>query len=162
MSINKDIEYYKKLEYNVILKRKGEDFVLFIPDLNIWSKAENLEKAYAELKEEKVKYIEKMSQEKALHLIVEPQGMNRKKLTNEFALFFIKLGIVSVLIAILCFCCILAGGVFIYKFDEMKSFLSPRTKNKIKLVTSQLADSIKPLFDKPDDKAQNTNGGKNE
>ena len=44
--MEKKLEYYKGLNYDVVLKKKGDCFVLFIPDLCCMGEDAILEKAY--------------------------------------------------------------------------------------------------------------------
>ena len=94
--MEKNLEYYKKLNYDVVLKKKGDCFVLFIPDLCCIEEDISLEKAYEKLELEKEKYFQEMIESGSQSYIREPEAVKLKKsnLFNSLLPFMIKLAII--------------------------------------------------------------------
>lgn len=115
MNKEKDLEFFKKLKYDVVMKKRGNLFVLFVPELACIEEDESLEKAYEKLEMEKESYFRKMIESGYQDHIREPEGAKRKKrfvdtvATNVLS-FFVKSLIV-----------LLIGGIFIqvasYKYQ---------------------------------------------
>ena len=76
---NKDLEYYKKLQYEVITKKRKNRFEVIIPELAIIEEDESLEKAYEKLELEKEKYLQTMIENGYQDYIKEPGGGKIKK-----------------------------------------------------------------------------------
>ena len=76
---NKDLEYYKKLQYEVITKKRKNRFEVIIPELAIIEEDESLEKAYEKLESEKEKYFQEMIENDYQDYIKEPEGEKIKK-----------------------------------------------------------------------------------
>ena len=98
MSEVKDIEYYKQLQYDVRLIKKGEKFILFIPELSLIEEDENLEKAFEKVEKEKDDFFKKMIEDGAQEFIREPEAVKSKKTPfDNFVPFLIKLSIILVI-----------------------------------------------------------------
>lgn len=95
--MEKKLEYYKKLNYDVVLKKKGDCFVLFIPDLCCIGEDASLEKAYEKLELEKEKYFQEMIESGSQSYIREPEAvkLNKSNLLNNLVPFLIKLLIIG-------------------------------------------------------------------
>lgn len=115
MNKEKDLEYFKDLKYDVVMKKRGNLFVLFVPELACIEEDENLEKAYEKLEMGKESYFREMIESGYQDYIREPEGAKRKKrFVDTFATnvlsFFVKFLIV-----------LLVGGIFIqvasYKYQ---------------------------------------------
>ena len=61
---NKDLGYFKNLQYDIVIKKRKNRFVLFIPELAIVEEDENLEKAYEKLESEKEKYFSRLQRDR--------------------------------------------------------------------------------------------------
>jgi len=97
----KDLEYFMKLNYNVILKKRNELFFLYIPELSLIVEKNNLDEAYEELEKEKEIYIKNALDLDAQDTIEEPVPIKlRKSLVANFLPFFIKLFIVIFIVSI--------------------------------------------------------------
>mgnify|MGYP001561477685 CR=1 FL=1 len=96
--MEKDLEYYKKLTYDIILKKKGDQFVLIIPELCCIEENATLEKAYEKLELEKEKYFKEIIEIGSQAYIREPGAIKHKKsnLFNSLLPFMIKLVIIIV------------------------------------------------------------------
>lgn len=101
----KNLEYFKNLKYNIVVRKNKDKFILYIPELNLFEEDESFEKAYEKLKSEKEKYFQKMIEMEAQDAIVEPAYLGRKaikKLLNRLIPFFIKLFVtVSIVVVLL-------------------------------------------------------------
>lgn len=91
MKNKKDINYYKKLNYNVILKKMDSDYYLFIPELSLIVEGKSLDEVYERLETEKESYFKKAADMDALDIIKDPAPVVfRKKLFIDLAMFFTK------------------------------------------------------------------------
>ena len=52
MNKQKDLTYYKKLNYDIILKKINDDYYLFIPELSLIVEEKSLNEAYEKLEKE--------------------------------------------------------------------------------------------------------------
>ena len=75
----KGLEYYKRLNYEVLVKKKKDTFIVSVPELTIVEEDESLDKAYEKMNLEKEIYFEKMIENGYQHYIKEPEGGIRKK-----------------------------------------------------------------------------------
>ena len=125
---NKDLEYYKKLQYEVITKKRKNRFEVIIPELAIIEEDESLEKAYKKLELEKEKYFQTMIENGYQDYIKEPEGGKIKKeyipdLTN----YLIKL---TITVLVIIFLGVVGMKVTLDKVEhETRSILSIRPEN---------------------------------
>ena len=125
---NKDLEYYKKLQYEVITKKRKNRFEVIIPELAIIEEDESLEKAYEKLESEKEKYFQEMIENDYQDYIKEPEGEKIKKeyipdLTN----YLIKL---TITVLVIIFLGVVGMKVTLDKVEhETRSILSIRPEN---------------------------------
>ena len=104
MNQQKDLEYFMKLNYNVILKRKDSYYYLFISELSIIVENEDLDKAYKKLEKDKVLYFKKVIKLDAQDTVKEPMHLvERKKLFSDLSAFFIKMCLIAVVFLITIF-----------------------------------------------------------
>jgi len=97
----KNLEYFMKLNYNVILKRRNKLFYLFIPELSIIVEKYNLNEAYEKLEIERELYIKKAIELNAQETIEEPAPIKFKKtLFANYLPFFVKLFIIVFIVSI--------------------------------------------------------------
>lgn len=131
MKNRKDISYYKKLNYNVVLKKIGSDYYLFIPELSFIVEGKSLDEAYGRLEMEKESYFKKAADMDVLDIIKEPEPvMFRKKLFVDLAMFFTKAFI------IICICSLF----FIGSLPVVDAVLKQRIKPFIGKVRVLLED----------------------
>ncbi|OGD63369.1 hypothetical protein A2160_02700 [Candidatus Beckwithbacteria bacterium RBG_13_42_9] len=98
----KDLIYYMKLNYSVLLKKTKKSYYLFIPELSLIAEDKNLNTAYKKLEEEKRKYFKQILELNAQETIKEPLPIVIKnKLLAELVTFFLKTVIVLALLFIL-------------------------------------------------------------
>jgi len=91
MNKQKDLTYYKKLNYDIILKKINDDYYLFIPELSLIVEEKSLSEAYEKLEKEKEKFFKKIIELNAIDTVREPAPvMFRKKLFTDLAMFFTK------------------------------------------------------------------------
>lgn len=158
--MEKDLEYYKKLYYDVILKKKGGRFVLFIPELCCMGEDVSLGKAYEKLEMEKEKYFKEMIESDSQSYIKEPEAMRLKKsnLFSNLAPFTIKL-------AIIVFVSIIGMQIAVAKIKSLDHNLSkklhsavtdlnnklksmpPEKKEEIRMELRETVKNIKPFVD---------------
>ena len=104
---HKDLEYFRKLQYEVLVKKVKRRFIVFIRELAMVEEDESLDKAYEKLESQKEKYFQEMIENEYQDYIKGPKGrkivktsiFNISDLTN----YLIKLTITAVIIAILGF-----------------------------------------------------------
>lgn len=104
MDREKDVGYYKNMEYEVVLRKKRDNFVLVVPELCIVEKDKDLGKAYEKLETKKEQYFSEMIEDDFEVYIRKPEKtiiseQFRDKLKHNLALFGIKF----LLILIICF-----------------------------------------------------------
>ena len=99
----KDLEYYKRLRYNTIVRKSKGKFLLYIPELSLLEDNESIDKAYKKLDAEKEKYFKKMIEMEAKDEIVEPAliGRGRKRFETGLIPFFLKLLSVAAVVVVL-------------------------------------------------------------
>jgi len=98
----KNLEYFKGLEYDIVLRRNKDKFTLYIQELTLLEEDENLEKGYDKLALKKVKYFQNMIENGYQDHIVEPEGEDIRK-TPQWNLipFLIKTIVIFSIIVIL-------------------------------------------------------------
>ena len=96
----KDLEYFKKLQYDVVVKKRKDRFVVFIPELAIVEEDESLDKAYEKLDLEKERYLQKMIENEYQGYIKEPEGRrDKKRIVSGMVPFLVKLVVVLLVVA---------------------------------------------------------------
>jgi len=95
----KDLEYFLKQQYCVMLTKKNNTFYLHIPELSLIVQGANLNEAYERLQKAKNEYFKNAIEVNAQNEIEPPASLNikiKKNLLSVFGPFFIKLGVVFV------------------------------------------------------------------
>jgi hypothetical protein len=93
----KKLKYFEDLEYDVVLRKKNDTFVLFIEELNCFAQDKDPKEAYEKLKTEKRDYFNQMIALDRQHLINEPESSdNEKLLFNSLLPFCVKFIIVLI------------------------------------------------------------------
>ena len=97
-STEKDLEYFFKKEFIVVLKKRGDCFVLYIPELCIFAQDENLADAFKKLEAEKMKYFKAVIDYDLQDIDNQFRGVDIKKqkglLVQNLVPFIIKLLII--------------------------------------------------------------------
>lgn len=103
MNNEKDLEYFKSLKYDIVIRKKKEGFLLSIHELSLLEEDNDIEKAYEKLEYEKDKYFQKMIENGYQEHIGEPKGKKIKKDSPwNLAPFFVKLfAIILVVVVVL-------------------------------------------------------------
>ncbi|NLT23717.1 MAG: hypothetical protein GXX82_11785 [Syntrophorhabdus sp.] len=102
MSKTKDLQYFMGLNYDAVMRRKGEEFCLFIPELSITAYGKDIGDAYANLTAEKERYFKNIVEFDLQETVSEPASVTiRKKQYHELVQFILKILVVFVLIVIL-------------------------------------------------------------
>jgi len=97
----KDLEYFKNLKYNTVVRKNNGKFLLYIPELSLLEENKNIDKAYEKLVAAKEKYFQKMIEMEIKDEIVEPALFGRKRLETGLIPFFIKLLSVAAVVVVL-------------------------------------------------------------
>jgi len=97
----KDLEYFKNLKYNTVVRKNKDKFLLYIPELSLLEENKNIDKAYEKLVAEKEIYFQKMIEMGIKDEIVEPAIFGRKRLETGLIPFFIKLLSAAAVVVIL-------------------------------------------------------------
>lgn len=158
--MEKDLEYYKKLPYDIILRKKGDQFVLFIPELCCIEEDASIEKAYKKLELEKEKYFKEIIEISSQSYIREPGAIKYKKsnLFNSLLPFMIKLVIIIVVGVV-----VMQVAVVKLKSSERKiskkaqnvitdinnklKKMPPEKKEEIKKELREIVQNVKPFVD---------------
>lgn len=167
MSEEKDLNYFKNLSYNSILKKIGGIYYLYIPELSIIAKGETPGEAYEMLEKEKESYFKNAIDLGIQDTLKEPNAITmRNKLYTDTAVFFIKMAIVTVILAstIICSRSFIEIAVsravnkfpdkaFVFvselsdKIDNKLDSMSAEDKEKVRLKIRKAVGDIKPFID---------------
>lgn len=156
----KNIQDLKKMDYDVIVRKKEGNFVLFIPELSCIAEDVNLEKAYKKLEIEKEKYFKEMIESDFVDYVNEPESLTIKK-TFIFALLpFIARGLIIFIMVFLLALLSLdvigdvvraasyqsiksEAGIFLRRMNEMPE----GKKEALKLKLHKTIKQLKPFID---------------
>lgn len=100
----KQLSYYQNLNYEIILKRKDDGYLLIIPELSIYSLNNDLETGYAEIMEKKNAFFKVMiddGNQKFINLPDNSSTIRKNFLQMEFIPFLIKFAIVAAFVVVL-------------------------------------------------------------
>ena len=87
----KDLEFFMKLNYNIILNKKSDFYYLFIPELSLIVEDKTLAGAYEKLDNKKEKYFKRVIELDAQGTVKEPVAIVlRKRLFMDLISFFSK------------------------------------------------------------------------
>jgi len=101
MNKEKDLDHFMGLNYDVVMRRKNDDFCLFIPELSIIAYGKTVNEAYEKLTVEKKKYFKNIIEFDLEETVNEPAAVTiRKKQYHEIVQFILKIFVVFVLIVI--------------------------------------------------------------
>lgn len=159
MNKKKDLNYFKKLNYNIILKKKKGDYYLYIPELSLIVEAKNLKDAYRNLEKEKDLYFKRIIFLDAQDTVKEPLIISlRKKLLEELLIFFIKTLIIVFIFILIFFLSLpyinrsinqlpnkMANCVI--NFSEKLENMSLENKERIRLHLKNISQELKPYAD---------------
>jgi len=144
--MNKDIDYFNELSYDVILRKKGDGFILFIPEISCLSEDKDLAVAYQKLKVRKRELFHEMIASDLSESIPEPERTTANKNITTSMLYFIT----KVILGSALFFLVTITGVFIAQ-DTIKKQLPPMTAYsfvqhqgaKIKLMLEEMPENEK-------------------
>jgi len=153
----KDISYYRKLNYSIILKKIDGNYCLFINELSLVAEGKNLDEAYEKLETAKEAIFSQAAHMDVLDDIKEPAPVAfRKKLFVDLAMFFTKTLIVVCICAITLIGSLPFVNVFLIKgltlmpirsiYDKVTN-MSDQEKEQKKLKLRKLVQNIKPFID---------------
>lgn len=131
------LEYYNQLTYQCVLKKKGNLFILLVPELQLVVEGESLEKAYEKMEKEKELYFKEMIRTDYTEYIQEPAKTKMNKTgTSPLLLFAAKfftatLGILLIVI--------LLGNLAVVT-------ITPRIEDKVKAEVSRSKKKVKELL----------------
>ena len=133
MNQQKDLEYFMKLNYNVILKRKDSYYYLFIPELSIIVENEDLDEAYKKLEKDKVLYFKKVIKLDAQDTVKEPMHLvERGKLFSDLSAFFIKVCLITFVFLITIFASLpFVDSFVVHRISQLPVTLIREIPNKI-------------------------------
>ena len=97
----RDLAYFRELQYDVVVKKRKDRFIVIIPELAIAEEDESLDKAYEKLDLEKERYLQKMIENEYQGYIKEPEGRrDKKRIVSGMAPFFVKVVVVLIVVAL--------------------------------------------------------------
>ncbi len=101
MTKARDLQYFMKINYTVILRRKGDLYYSFIPELSLIAEGKDANEACKKLENEKEVYFKRMIESGNQEMIKEPLPLRaRNKLLEELGMFFAKTFIAGALITV--------------------------------------------------------------
>lgn len=165
--MDKGLDYYKNIQYDVVVRKKGDRYIVFIPELSLAEEDTTLNQAYEKLEKEKENYFRKMIEWGYQDYIRKPGGTKKeKKDVNDLSPFFIKFAIV--LITLLMFFAFTGMATlnvaseliknkvktllkepdrFLVKFNEMMANKTDEQKEELKRQVRHAVENIKPYAD---------------
>ncbi len=105
--IEQDLKYYTKLNYDVVIRKRGDVFVLHLPELLFIEEDESLENAYKKIELKKEKYFQEMIESGYQDLIKVPKpekvapSIHENFYVKRISLFLIQLFVILLLFGIL-------------------------------------------------------------
>ena len=139
----KDLEYFKKLQYEVGVKRRKGEFIVFIPELSIIEKDGSLEKAYGKLEFEKEKYFQEMIESDNQEYIKEPKSGKGNKIEKQFITnlvpFFVK---TLTILLIMLFISVVAYNKMGESIDSKTRSLASDLENKLNTIPQKVALNV--------------------
>lgn len=142
-TVKDDIEYFIKKEYDILLKKRGERFILYIPELCIIKEDENLAKAYEKLENEKVNFFQKIIDHNLQYEFRESKYIKpQETLFHNLVPFIIKFAIIIVVIVI-------SVQVFVSKIEDK---ITPQ--NLLIEMKREVGNLNKKIAEMPDEKKE--------
>ncbi len=97
MKNKRDLKYFENLKYNILLKKKNEIFILFIPELSIIVEDYDLSIAYNKIQEEKSKYFSNIIELNAQDTVTVPLPIViKKQVFRDLSIFIVKSFIIMI------------------------------------------------------------------
>ena len=122
--MNRNLEYYKNLNYKIHLTVNKNIYYFSIPELFCFSQDKNIDVAYNNLLSLKEEFINNMDRSQNLDFINEPHSYRQYNFFKKLFPFFIKLLIISLIsLAIIEISIISFGRVFYPKVEQINSTL---------------------------------------
>jgi outer membrane murein-binding lipoprotein Lpp len=164
----KDPEYFQKLEYNTILRKIGDMYYLFIPELSLIVEGKDLNETYRRLEQEKEAYFKKAAELGTQDAIPVPASLAmRKRVLSDLGLFFVKAVIVgSIFVAVFIGSLPLINDIFInQRINQLSNDartlvtqlstrgntklqnMTPEQKARMKENLKEIVAELKPYFD---------------
>lgn len=155
----KDLNYFKKLNYNILLKRISKKYYLFIPELSLMSEDDKIDSAYKNLQKKKLKYFKTMIKINAQEAVTEPiASFVKRKILIDLGIFFVKF--IIILVTFLLFF-LLSLPLFQKELSQVPNRIadliinqSERLKNtpsenkqKIRIKIHEIVKELKPFVD---------------
>ena len=168
MKKEKDLEFYLGLNYDVVLKKKANEYCLFIPDLAIIASGKKLDEAYAKLDQEKERYFKNIIEYNLQDTVNEPASVSiRKKQYSVLSMYLLKMLILLAVFLIMFFIVLLPVMSSIEKYviqkastmpkksvswvigkvDAKLDAMSEKEQEDVKLKIRNMANKIKPFTD---------------
>lgn len=164
--MHKDLEYYMNLDFDIILKKRGDVFVLSIPEIACVAEDTSLQGAYEKLEAEKKKYFEQMMEFGLQEDVVKPSQRDEKveiKQVGFLRPFLMKTAIILFILAILITPFVrlasnlsqklstkhMVNAVFKLssRFNEKVESLSDEEKETMRANMRKTLRELKPFFD---------------
>jgi hypothetical protein len=102
MNEEKDLNYFMNLNYDVVLRKKGDDYYLFIPELSVIAYGKELDEAYKKLNIAKEEFFRNIIDLKLQDTVNEPVGIKiRKKHYHEIFQYLMKVLVTFLLFVVI-------------------------------------------------------------
>ena len=100
--MQKDLEYFTKLNYDAVMRMKGDEYCLFIPELSIIASGKTPDEAYKELFNEKERFFINVIELNLQETVNEPAIVKiRKKQYQDIFQFILKVFITFLVFVVL-------------------------------------------------------------
>ena len=101
MNKEKNMDHFMALNYDVVMRRKKDDFCMFIPELSIIGYGKTVDDAYENLTVEKEKYFKNIMEYNLEEAVNEPAAITKKKKQyHDMVQFILKIFFIFILIVI--------------------------------------------------------------
>ncbi len=173
---NKDLQYFKNLNYTVILKRKGGFYYCFIPELSLIAQGKDVNEACKNLENEKEHYFKNMIESDNQDMVQEPLPLRaRNKLLGELGMFFAKtFSVVSITTVFVLASLPFVNDVFVnrltripsqikigvIKFADKLENMSDKDKEELRLKIRKIRQEVQPFLDELKAPAEDKNASK--
>lgn len=134
----------ENLKYNMTLTKKGNKFVLFIPELGIVESDDSLENAYQRVELEIKKYIQKMKECGLEDEIIDPGRIGSKNNNPRKTSGVFKVSIAAFIVKVL-IVCIIAVMAFSFVADRVETYMTSKVEAVMDRVESNISSRIENI-----------------
>jgi len=159
----KNLDYFMGLKYGVVMKKVGDDYCAFIPELSLFAEGKSASEAYEKLEMEKTAYFKRVLLIDAGDIVAEPLAVRIKhRFLEDLLLFGFKTLIAGIVFGIILSLFLPVLDVFVStRISQVKSLMnmgniirevdnklanmSEKDQEKIRTKIRRMAEKLKPM-----------------